>query len=236
MNHQMNGRCRMNDRGLRLFLKGMFPICFLLLFMSMSVIPGLRMVAYGQPIDTPEPISPSKVITKFHEALIKSMKAGKEAGYKGRYAILDPVLRKTYGFSTISKMVLGSAWKTLDDEQKKSFIDVFTRFTIATYAFRFDEYQGEQFETISEKERRKNLRMVHSVFTDGDGVKRSFDYQLLLTKKHWRIVNVAVDGISDISLKRAEYTDIIKRDGFAALLTNLKDHIHEMESAAEKKG
>ena len=197
------------------------------------MIPGGIAVGFEQPVDEPE-MSASEVITKFHKALIESMKAGEEAGYGGRYGILEPVVRESYDFKTIARTVLGSSWKTISEEERVAFVDVFSKFTIATYASRFDGYHGEKFETISEKERRKNLRMVHSVFTDGQGKERSFDYQMLLVKKQWRIVNIAVDGISDISLKRAEYTNIIKRKGFAALLTNLKDHIHAMEPAAEK--
>jgi len=199
---------------------------------------GTKLIARGVVIAGDPPVeegvvSASEVITKFHEALVKSMKAGEDAGYTDRYGIVEPVVRESYDFTTIARTVLGSSWKTLGEEDRAAFIYVFSKFTIATYASRFDEYHGEKFETISEKERRKNLRMVHSVFTDGKGRKRSFDYQMLLVKKQWRIVNVAVDGISDISLKRAEYTNIIKRKGFAALLTNLKDHIHAMEPADE---
>jgi len=172
---------------------GGWLVCLLLLMVG--VIPGGIAVGFEQPVGAPE-MSASEVVTKFHKALIESMKAGEEAGDGGRYGILEPVVRESYDFKTISRTVLGSSWKTISEEERVAFVDVFSKFTIATYASRFDGYHGEKFETISEKERRKNLRMVHSVFTDGRGKARSFDYQMLFVKKQLSVISYQLSFVS----------------------------------------
>ena len=42
---------------------------------------------------------------------------------------------------------------------------------------------------------------------------------------HWRIVNVVADGVSDLSLRRAEYTETMQKKGFTALIAHLKAQI-----------
>ncbi|MBL8528930.1 MAG: ABC transporter substrate-binding protein, partial [Burkholderiales bacterium] len=40
-----------------------------------------------------------------------------------------------------------------------------------------------------------------------------------------RIVNIVADGISDLALKRAQYTSIMEREGFDSLLAKLSQKI-----------
>ncbi|MCZ6893424.1 MAG: ABC transporter substrate-binding protein, partial [Gammaproteobacteria bacterium] len=44
----------------------------------------------------------------------------------------------------------------------------------------------------------------------------------------WLIVNVIAQGISDLSLKRADYTAVIKKEGFDSLVNRLNDKITAM--------
>ena len=46
---------------------------------------------------------------------------------------------------------------------------------------------------------------------------------------HWKIINILADGVSDLALKRAEYSAIIQRDGFSALLSLLEQKIIQAE-------
>jgi phospholipid transport system substrate-binding protein len=41
----------------------------------------------------------------------------------------------------------------------------------------------------------------------------------------WRIINIIADGVSDLALERAEYSSVIRRYGFNALLAKLKERI-----------
>jgi phospholipid transport system substrate-binding protein len=41
----------------------------------------------------------------------------------------------------------------------------------------------------------------------------------------WQIINIIVDGISDLALKKAQYTSVIDREGFDSLLNKLTQKI-----------
>jgi phospholipid transport system substrate-binding protein len=41
----------------------------------------------------------------------------------------------------------------------------------------------------------------------------------------WRIINIIANGVSDLALKRSEYTAILQRDGFDALISQINEKI-----------
>jgi len=49
----------------------------------------------------------------------------------------------------------------------------------------------------------------------------------MLKKKgeSWRIINIIANGVSDLALKRSEYTSILKKDGFDALIIKINEKI-----------
>ena len=44
----------------------------------------------------------------------------------------------------------------------------------------------------------------------------------------WRIINVISQGVSDISLKRAEYQSVIRKHGFDGLLNRIETQTAKM--------
>jgi phospholipid transport system substrate-binding protein len=51
----------------------------------------------------------------------------------------------------------------------------------------------------------------------------NFDYILDQDKNgEWKIINIMADGVSDLALKRAHYTDVIKVKGVDALIAEIK--------------
>ena len=67
--------------------------------------------------------------------------------------------------------------------------------------------------------------------SNGEAVK--LDYVLRQTAGHWLIINVIADGVSDLALKRADYTAILKDQGFDALIATLNKKIAQYEKPGE---
>jgi len=63
-----------------------------------------------------------------------------------------------------------------------------------------------------------------------------FNYVLSRFDDKWQIINVIVKGISDVALKRAEFTSIIERDGFPALLSHIEAKVAEIRKTHEEEG
>ncbi len=167
----------------------------------------------------------TEVVEKLHSTLLDVMREGDKIGYQGRYDQLEPVIKSSYDMPFVSKTVLGKYWETLTKEQRSRFVEAFTQMSIATYATNFDSYSGERFKTISTQEVSGGRILVQSQLIKSDGGRIQLDYLLQRTGGQWRIVNVIAEGVSDLALKRADYSSFLKSNGFEALLKKLKEKI-----------
>ncbi len=169
------------------------------------------------------------VIDAFHAALLSTMKRAKSLGYTGRYTHLEPTLRKSYDFPGVVRIVAGKYWHDLNDTQRAQFIRIFSRLVIATYAYRFDGYSGELFQTVSSHVFRHGQVIVRTVLIKKDHTRVHLDYLLRQRKGQWRIINVVAQGVSDLALKRVEYTTELRKHGFDILMARLKGKIAQYE-------
>jgi len=169
------------------------------------------------------------VINTFHAALLFTMKHAKSLGYKGRYTRLEPVIRGSYDFPKVARVTAGKYWRDLNQAQKSQFIRTFSHLVIATYAHRFDGYSGESFQAVSTKASRRGRIIIRTVLVKKDRTKVHLDYLLQQHKGQWRIINVVAQGVSDLALKRVEYTTVLRSQGFGALVNRLEEKIAQYE-------
>ncbi len=170
-------------------------------------------------------VQATPVVEKLNNTLLEVMKRGKELGYQGRYAFLAPVVKEVYDFKAISKYVLGKHWNTLSLEQKQNFIEKLTEYGIAAYASQFSDYAGEQFKILSEEPFRNRFRVVKSILEVPEDEDVNFVYILRKAGDSWKIIDVRYDGVSDLALKRSQFTEILGKEGFEGLLTKLDEKI-----------
>jgi len=166
-----------------------------------------------------------QTVDKLNATLIDVMKNAKQLGYKGRSAKLDPIIRETHEFDAIAQIALGSHWKDLNEEQKKSFVDKLTELSVATYAAQFNGYGGEEFKYESEQAMKANRVTLRYQLVVPKEKPVKFEYVLGQSSGQWAIINIVVDGISDLALKKAQYTSVIEREGFDSLLNKLGQKI-----------
>ena len=205
------------------------PIRFLGYWLFMNFFRFLFLTAlitvFPMTVFSAEPDPPTQVVENLHASLLGVMKEAKKIGYQGRYEQLSPVIKETFDLPFIARIVVGRYWRTFNDEQKVKFLETFERLSIATYAHRFDGYSGEQFRLVSEKESRRGRIIVNTLLIKPDGEKIELDYTLKRHKHRWRVINVTANGVSDLSLKRSDYTTFLKRNGFEALINKLDEKI-----------
>lgn len=184
---------------------------------------------YAGADDTAEP---KAIVENLHEALLVAMKQASTLGFQGRYKLLEPTLNKAFDFPTIARIVTGRHWKSLSAEKQQVFLEVFTKLSIATYANNFDAYSGEHFETRAVEPKRDAV-LVKTALIKSDGKAVELNYLLQKQKDRWQIVNVIAEGVSDLSLKRADYSAVIGSDGIDSLIGKLNGKIATYESGTK---
>ena len=173
------------------------------------------------------------VVLIFQDELLNVMKQGKELGFQGRYNKLETAIVESHDLTKIARIVVGKEWKKLSKEQKIKLTDVFSRLSISAYAYNFKDFSGESFEYISEDETARGGVIVHTIFILPEDKDVKFDYMLKKVGNNWRIINIIANGVSDLALKRSEYTSVLKREGFDFLIAKINEKI---DNYAKQKG
>ncbi|MDT7043928.1 ABC transporter substrate-binding protein [Candidatus Nitronereus thalassa] len=169
----------------------------------------------------------STAVTHLQDTILKIMKDGDKLGYKGRYDLIRPVVTQTHDLPVIARIAMGQYWRELNENQQKNFTDIFGELSHSTYAGRFNSFSGEKFSLISEESLRKNRKLVQTRFQKADGEEIRFNYILHQVNDQWKIINIMVNGVSDLALKRTEYGSILKKDGYDTLIEKLRTQIKE---------
>ena len=170
--------------------------------------------------------TPSERIGGLNAALLDVMKNAADLGYRGRYEKLHPVMTGLYDFSLMSRVAVGAYWKGLEKAKREQLIDAFSRMSVATYAARFDGYSGEKFEIISSEKSVRDTMLVKTNLIKSDGTPIALNYLTRTRDGEWRIIDVFLDArFSELARLRADYTAVIKREGFDILIETIEAKI-----------
>ncbi|MDP2904577.1 MAG: ABC transporter substrate-binding protein [Methylovulum sp.] len=169
--------------------------------------------------------SARQVVDKFQAELTGVMKNGKQLGYAGRYGKLFDAVSSSHDLTKIIRIVVGKEWEKLSEAQQQKLVDAFSKFSVASYAHNFKDYAGESFVFDSEEETTRGGVVIHTHLNIPDEKAVKFDYMLKEIGSSWRIINIIANGVSDLALKRSEYTNILQREGFDALITKINEKI-----------
>ncbi len=168
-------------------------------------------------------------VDELHTSLLTIMKNADTKSFQERYDIMKEVVLKHFNSPLIAKVILSRHWKTLEEQSQSDFIDLFNRLTISTYVNRFDSFSGESFKNLSIEQMKENRFMVKTELVRTDDEPVSFNYIVQNDGGEWKIISVIANGINDLSLKRADYSAIIKEKGFDALIASLKEKISGLQ-------
>jgi phospholipid transport system substrate-binding protein len=170
--------------------------------------------------------TPAATIERLNAALLATMKDAAALGYRGRYEQLAPVLRETFDFPAMARIVVGSHWSSISTAQQQAFTEAFTDYSIGVFADRFDGYEGETFEVLGEQPARRGAVLVQNRIVKSDGEPVAINY---LTRPendgaNWRVIDTILGGMaSELASRRSEYGGIIEKLGIGALIEALKD-------------
>ncbi len=191
----------------------------------------LSYAGFGSPATAQGTSGATAVVDQFQDALMEVMRNAKTLGYSGRYRQLEPILSDYFDLPIAARIAVGQYWQQLDTKQQSQYVEKFNKLSVATFAHEFDGYSGEHFETVSTQTLPNGDAYVRALLHKPDGKDVHFDYLLRRGNGGWRILNIIVDGVSDLAIKRSEYTGILRRDGYNALLKKIDEKITQYQDS-----
>lgn len=173
--------------------------------------------------------SPQAIVAQFQNALIDVMKDAKALGVRGRYDRLNPIVDRAFHIPLMTQIATASAWAEAGDDKRRDLVNAFRRMNLSTLATLFDGYSGEVFQIVGEHDGPQHTRIVETVLTKSDKSTVEIAYIARQFSSRWYLIDVVVDrGISEITVRRSEYTRILKDQGVDGLISTLNGKADEL--------
>ncbi len=175
--------------------------------------------------------APSDTVKGFYDTLLATMKDAKSLGFAGRRDKLAPALARAFDIPQMTRLAVGPRWQALTPQQQNDLIAAFAAFSAATYANRFNDYSGEQFEVDPKATPNADAMIVHTKLVRKSGEPVQLDYLMKSSGGGWKIVDVFLSGtVSEIATRRSEFSAVLNRGGAPALIDAL--HQKSVEQAS----
>ncbi len=175
--------------------------------------------------DATAPVT-APAVTRLQNALLEAMRD--HGSRSERETFLAPVVAAVFDLRNIARISLGSTWRELGEPARADFVARLQTLISATYAARFEVANGLSFEILAiENVPRGQVVRTRLLRSPDDPV--SLDYFL----RDGLIFDVVADGVSDLSLRRADYASVIQSAGYPALLDDLDASIVKLRSGDE---
>ena len=165
--------------------------------------------------------APADVVTAFHAALTTAMKS---SSYDHRLSVVEPAVADHFQTHTIARISLGRHWRSLSAEDQTDFQTLLKNLVSSTYASRFKEDNGQVFRITATEAIATNRKRVKSTLeTSTETV--ALDYQLQQEEGHWKIYDIVANGVSDLSLKRSNYSAMFQKGGLLSVRQEILSNI-----------
>jgi len=157
-------------------------------------------------------------VTAFHSTLITAMKNADKLGRIGRFNLITPVYQKVFNTSLMARIVVGRRWRQSTSTQKQRFASAFQTNNVVIYASRFDGYSGQSFKYLGTRPGPKKTLLIDTMLVNPGNDNVKLTYVAKRIKNKWWVIDVLLaSGISELAVKRSEYSRIIKTKGIDAL-------------------
>ena len=165
------------------------------------------------------------------QAIMGSMRAGK-ASFTQRYNILAPAVDRAFDLDTVLAASVGPRLAALPPAEKSALLDVFRKFTIASYAANFDSDDGERLVVDPQQRSVGADLVVGTKLTPRNGDPVSIDYVMRQTPQGWRAIDVLLNGsISQNAVKRSDFRSLVSTTA-QPLIDSLRRKVGELSGGA----
>lgn len=186
---------------------------------GLSFLAGGRAFAVGiDQVATP--------IASLQQGLLTVMKAGKSTPFEQRYNLLAPIIERVFDVPQILRASVGLTWSSIPPQQQQALLQVFQRYTVATFVSNFDSYNGQRFNISPQLRTVGNDVVVDTQLVSTDGTVHRLDYVMRQEGYSWKVVDVLSDGsISQVATQRSDFVSVLRQGGAPALIARLQQKV-----------
>jgi phospholipid transport system substrate-binding protein len=172
--------------------------------------------------------APTAVVQQTADAVVAVL-ADKDLSVEQRRHKVEDIVYAHFDFETLSRLVLARNWRELTPEQQKTFVEEFKRHLSVTYGKNVETYNNEKAVVTGDRAEARGDWTVKTKVIRPNAEDILVDYRLRKEGSEWRVIDVIIEGVSLVANFRAQFQEIISRDGAAKLIQLL----HEKNAKGE---
>ena len=150
-----------------------------------------------------------------------------------RRKLLEKVIGSRFDYREMAKRSLPAQWRTLTEDQRREFVELFQSFLSASYADKIEGYSGEQIEYLKERLEGDYAEVRTQLVSEKTEIP--IDYRLLSRSEDWFVYDVVADGVSLVRNYRAQFDKIIRESGYDDLVEQLRKKSKEAKPPKPRK-
>jgi phospholipid transport system substrate-binding protein len=138
-------------------------------------------------------------------------------------AVFDDML----DYGTLSETSLGTEWAGRSDAEKKEFSDLLKQLVQKAYQRNLKKILGYDIDYVGEDAAGGAVMVKTKAKSKTDAREEPVEIGFKVAQKNgkWLVTDIVTEGVSLVSSYRSQFTKIIKKDGFPALIQKMKDKL-----------
>jgi phospholipid transport system substrate-binding protein len=144
-----------------------------------------------------------------------------EANTGRRREALREKIYERFDFEKMSQFSLGRHWRGRTDEERQTFMTLFSRLLENTYVGKIESYTDEQVIYVKEQVRDDKAQIDTKIITDT--IEIPIDYRMYRTGSgQWLVYDLVVEGVSLVANYRSQFTQMLDSGTFESLILELE--------------
>jgi phospholipid transport system substrate-binding protein len=130
-------------------------------------------------------------------------------------------------YAALAEGSLGTEWAPRSDAEKAEFSGLLKQLVSKAYERNLKKILGYEIEYVSEEASGNAMLVKTKAKSKTDAREEAVEIVFKMVQKDgaWRVQDIVTEGVSLVSSYRSQFTKIIKKDGFPALVQKMKDKL-----------
>jgi phospholipid transport system substrate-binding protein len=135
------------------------------------------------------------------------------------------VVDRRFDYQEMAQRSLGPTWNKLSGSQRQEFTGLFAELLEASYSDKLEKYSGETVQYLGESQDGKYAEVRTMLVRRNDRIPINYR---LMDKSKWVIYDVVIEGVSQVSNYRSQFSRILNQGSYADLVQRLRNKVNEL--------
>jgi len=160
--------------------------------------------------------------------ILKNQELKQPAKKEERRKRITDVISNRFDFEEMAKRSLARYWAERTPEQRKNFVEIFSKLLEASYIGRIEDYSDEKI-LYPKEDIRGDYGAVYTLIKK-ENMEIPVIYKVKLKEGKWWVYDVDIEGVSLVNTYRNQFAKIISQKSYDGLIERMKKKLAEVRA------